>query len=119
MWSTRVLLTLGELRTTTGLAQADFLTLDFTGVTSDVTGGAEGRTEVFVVSHQGTSDAVTDSAGLSRTTTTSNSDVDVELFGSFGQLERLGLNCCSRIIASVNVLEIMAELKTKTLNNKN
>ena len=53
-------LTLGVLRTLTRLPQTHFLTLDFTGVASDVTGFTQRAAQGFVVLDQSASDAVAD-----------------------------------------------------------
>src|SRR5512145_298623 len=82
-------LTLRVLRTLTRLAQADLLTLDFTGVTSDVAGLPQRAAQGLVVLDQGASDAVTDCTSLPPDTTTSEGDESGELLDVLGQVGRL------------------------------
>lgn len=80
-------LTFAELWCTTCFFQTVFLTLFSTGITCNVTGCLQGRTEVSVGFHQGTSDAVTDSASLTGVSAAVYVHENVELIQSVGQFQ--------------------------------
>src|SRR5690606_3627917 len=82
-------LTLGELGRTTCLVQTDLLALDFARIAGHETGLAQLALQRLVVIDQRTGDAQTDRTGLAGGTPAGNGDVDVELVGRLGQLERL------------------------------
>ena len=71
-------LTLGVLRALASLAQAHLLSFYFAGIAGDVTGTAQCTAQGFVVFHQGTGDAVADSAGLTEAAAALNRYVNAE-----------------------------------------
>src|SRR5690606_25951424 len=85
----RRILALRELGCTTRLVQADLLALDFAGVAGHEAGLAQLRLQRVVILDQRTGDAPTDRTGLAGGAAAGNGDVDVELVGRLGQLERL------------------------------
>src|SRR5690606_21529829 len=83
--------------------QTDFLTLDFTSVTSDVTGFTQRAARGFVVLDQSASDAMTDGTGLTTDTATGNGNEDVELLDGLGQLQRLTHDHASGLAAEEGI----------------
>src|SRR5690606_5681208 len=82
-------LTLGELRGAAGLVQADLLALDLAGIAGHQPGLAQLGLQGLVVLDQRTGDAQANRAGLAGGATALDRDLDVELVGRLGQLQRL------------------------------
>src|SRR5690554_4081030 len=82
-------LTLGVLWSLARFTQANFLTLNFARIASNITRFTQIRAQTFVVRHQSASQAVTNRSSLTKATTAFNGNFDIELIDTVGQLERL------------------------------
>src|SRR6202000_326068 len=82
-------LTLRELLPATCLVETDLLTFDFTRIARNKAGARQLRLQRRGVVHQGTRDAVTNRACLTRFATAGHIDLDVERGGVARQFERL------------------------------
>src|SRR5690606_10280123 len=80
---------LAELLAATCLVEADLLTLDLAGVTTDEAGLLELRLQCFVVVDESASNAVAHSTCLATFTTTVNIDMEIKGFQVVGQHQRL------------------------------
>ena len=102
-------LSLRKLRCTSRAFEAVFLTLFHARVTCEIAGFLEDRTILFVCLAQGAGDAVTDRACLACEAAAFDGDVDVELTGCVGRLERLtddNFQCLkSKIIFDVTLVD--------------
>ena len=83
------MLTFRELSSATRFAQADFLALYFTCIACYETGSTQILAKFAIIFHQCAGNAMTNSAGLTRDSTTAYLDVDVELVIHFNNIERL------------------------------
>src|SRR3954470_8957522 len=89
-------LAFGELLATSRLVQADLLPLDFTRIARDEACFRERGLQLRIVVDQGTRDAVTDGASLTRLAAALDVDHDVERRVVIHELERLAHDHASR-----------------------
>src|SRR5882724_9559074 len=82
-------LALGELRTATRLATADFLAFDFTRIAGDESGFAQRRPQGLVVSHERASNAVANRTGLPGDSAALDMRFDIEFPIELYRAERL------------------------------
>src|SRR5690606_23841352 len=87
--STFLWLALGELRSATCLAEADFLALDFACITRDVAGIPQRLAQRLVVFHESSRQAVANRTGLTGDPAAVHGDGHVELRLHAHELERL------------------------------